>query len=153
MEQTRWTMRHDVEGGIHVKPLILPAGLALAAVAPGAAHAKLPGGPYAQTKLPTPAQAKPSGGAHAQTKLPTPAHARAYERAYEQVAHRLGRRAPGRNIVKDGVARNRPATDAETVALPGNCHTDAIASPSTFPGSSSAAGVSWMVSVWPPRLK
>ncbi len=71
-----------------MKRLIMPAGVALAAVAP------------------TAAVAKPA----------TPSHERAYERAYEQVAHKLGRRAPGRNIIRDGVAQNRPATDAETVS-------------------------------------
>jgi hypothetical protein len=35
---------------------------------------------------------------------------------YAQVAHKLGRRAPGRNIIEDGFAPHQPATDAETVA-------------------------------------
>jgi Transglycosylase-like domain len=47
---------------------------------------------------------------------PSTSHARAYERAYRQVAHRFGRRAPGRNLVKDGFSPHRPATDAQTVA-------------------------------------
>jgi hypothetical protein len=71
-----------------MKRLMLPAGAALAALAPGVAAAK-------------PA---------------TPAHARAYERAYREVAHKFGRRVPGRNIIKDGVRRGRAATDAETLA-------------------------------------
>jgi hypothetical protein len=71
-----------------MKRLIVPASLALAAVMPAGAAAK-----------PT-----------------TPAHASAYEHAYAQVVQKLGRRAPGRNIIKDGVAPNRAATDAETVA-------------------------------------
>ena len=54
--------------------------------------------------------------AAADAKPPTPAHAHAYERAYRQVVHLLGRRAPGRNIVRDGVAANRAATDTQTVA-------------------------------------
>ncbi len=67
---------------------LLPAGaLALAAVAPGAASAK----------------------------PPTAAHARAYQRAYDQVAHHLGSRRPGRNILKDDNAHRRRATDAATV--------------------------------------
>jgi transglycosylase-like protein len=67
---------------------LFPAGtLALAAVAPGVASAK----------------------------PPTTAHARAYQRAYHQVAHHLGRRVPGRNIIKDGVGPGRRATDAESV--------------------------------------
>jgi hypothetical protein len=76
--------------------LILPASLALAAVAPGA-HA-------------------PKVSASHEANPPTPAHARAYERVYARVARELGRRAPGRNIVKDGFAPHQPATDAETVA-------------------------------------
>ena len=71
-----------------MKSLIVPATAALAAAAPGAAVAK----------------------------QPTAAHAHAYERAYRQVARLFGRRAPGRNIVKDGVAPHRPATDSETLA-------------------------------------
>ena len=49
-------------------------------------------------------------------KQATTAHARAYERAYARVAHKLGRRVPGRNIVKDGVSKGRAATDAEVVS-------------------------------------
>ena len=71
-----------------MKRLILPAGAMLAAV------------------LPAVADAKP----------PTAAHARAYERAYRQVVRVVGRRAPGRNIVEQGVAPHKPATDAQTVA-------------------------------------
>ncbi len=71
-----------------MKWLLLPTSAALAAVIPAAASAK----------------------------PPTPAHAHAYERAYRQVAHMFGRRAPGRNIVKDGIAAHRAATDAQTVA-------------------------------------
>ena len=52
----------------------------------------------------------------AAAKPPTPAHARAYEHAYHRVAHQLGRRVPGRNIVRDGFAAHQAATDAETVA-------------------------------------
>ncbi len=52
----------------------------------------------------------------AAAKPPTAAHARAYERTYQRVARTLGRRVPGRNIVRDGFAAHRPATDAETVA-------------------------------------
>jgi hypothetical protein len=67
---------------------LLPAGaLALAAVAPGAASAE----------------------------PPTTAHARAYQRAYHRVAHQLGARVPGRNIIKDGVARRHRPSDAQTV--------------------------------------
>jgi hypothetical protein len=76
--------------------MILPAGLVLAAAAPAAAGAAPVHGS---------AGAKPS----------TAAHDRAYEHAYTQVARKLGRRAPGRNIVKDGVSTGRAATDAEVV--------------------------------------
>ena len=65
---------------------VLPASAALAALAPGAAAAK----------------------------PPSAAHVREYERAYHQVVQRLGRRAPGRNIIKDGLAPGRavwPAAD------------------------------------------
>jgi hypothetical protein len=78
-----------------VKRLILPAGLVLAAAAPGGAAAVA-----IRTSSP---------------QAPTRAHSRAYERVYARVARQLGRRAPGRNIVKDGVARGRPATDGEIV--------------------------------------
>jgi hypothetical protein len=79
-----------------VKRLILPAGLVLAAAMPAGAGAAVPRG----------------GGA----KAPTRSHDRAYERAYTRVAGKLGRRAPGRNIVKDGVTRGRPASDAQVVS-------------------------------------
>ncbi len=71
-----------------MKRLPLLAGATLAAIAPAAAIAQ----------------------------PPTRAHARAYEHAYQQAAHRFGRRVPGRNIVKDGVAKHRAATDAEVVS-------------------------------------
>jgi hypothetical protein len=80
-----------------MKRLIMPAGVLLAAVTPAAASASAP-----------PA---PAGGT-----APTKAHALAYERAYGKVARELGRRAPGRNIVRDGVSKGRGATDAEVVA-------------------------------------
>jgi len=41
-------------------------------------------------------------------------HAKSYERAYHAVASKFGRRVPGRNIVKDGLA-HRAATDADVV--------------------------------------
>jgi len=71
-----------------MKRLILPAGALLAAAVPVAADAK----------------------------PPTAAHAHAYERAYRQVVRVLGRRAPGRNIIKQGVAPHKAATDGKTVA-------------------------------------
>jgi hypothetical protein len=71
-----------------MKRLMLPTSAALVALAPGVATAQ-------------PLSA---------------AHAHAYESAYREVAHEFGPRAPGRNIVKDGVAPHRPATDAETLS-------------------------------------
>ena len=71
-----------------MKRMLLPATAAVVALTPGIAAAK----------------------------PPTPAHARAYERVYQQVATRLGARVPGRNIVRDGVAAHRAASDAETVS-------------------------------------
>ena len=51
----------------------------------------------------------------AAAKAPTKAHARAYEHAYHEVQQKLGKRVPGRDIVKDGFSRGHAATDAETV--------------------------------------
>lgn len=80
-----------------MKRLILPAGAVLAAVAPAGAVAAVSGG-------------------NTRVTAPTPAHSRVYERTYARVAHKLGRRAPGRNIVRFGVAKGRAATDAEVVS-------------------------------------
>jgi Transglycosylase-like domain len=80
-----------------MKRLIAPAGAALAAAVPGIASAAAP-------------------GPGASAGRPTAAHASAYERAYQKVAKEFGHRSPGRNIVKDGVAGGRPATDAQVVA-------------------------------------
>jgi hypothetical protein len=54
--------------------------------------------------------------AAAAAKPPTAPHAHAYERAYHQVVRLFGRRAPGRNIIAQGIAPHRAATDAQTVA-------------------------------------
>ena len=81
-----------------MKRLILPMGVLLAAATPAAAGAAV------------------AGGVGHSSQAPTPAHARAYELVYAKVARNLGRRAPGRNIVKDGVSKGRPATDAEVLA-------------------------------------
>lgn len=93
----RLDLNPNLKEQLNVKRLILPAGLALAAVAPNGASAAPVGG---------------HGGRAAASK----AHQRAYERVYAEVVHKLGHRAPGRNIVKDGVARGRGATDAEVVS-------------------------------------
>jgi hypothetical protein len=71
-----------------MKRLLLPAGALLAAAVPVAADAK----------------------------PPTAAHKHAYERAYHHVVRLLGRRAPGRNIIEQGVGRHKAATDAQAVA-------------------------------------
>ena len=80
-----------------MKRLIMPAGVLLAAAVPSGAAAAPTGG---------------TGGHAAALK----AHARAYEKVYAEVVHKLGHRAPGRNIVKDGVSKGRAATDAEVVS-------------------------------------
>jgi hypothetical protein len=96
----------------------------------------LPAGAALATVMPAVADANP----------PTASHARAYEHAYHEVAHLLGRRAPGRNIVKDGFSPHHPATDAETVSslavlermiAPASSSTPAHAS-ATTPGSASS---------------
>jgi hypothetical protein len=95
---------------------MLPASAALVALAPGVAGAK----------------------------PPSAAHARAYERAYHDVARQLGRRIPGRNIVKDGVAAHRPASDAETVSslsvLQRMLAPAPASAPTQAPAGTSAAG-------------
>lgn len=106
-----------------MKGLILPATVALAAVAPAAAGAKTP-------TLP--------GGA----KAPTPAHARTYERVYDQVAREFGHRVPGRNIIKYGFAPNQPATDAETVASIGVLERMLVPTPASGPAVRPATTVS-----------
>jgi len=80
-----------------VKRLIVPMGLALAAGVPGVAAAADPAGANTLYR-------------------PTAAHVRSYEHAYKAVAAKFGRRAPGRNIVEDGVASGGAATDAQVVA-------------------------------------
>jgi hypothetical protein len=70
-----------------MKRYMLPAGVAVAALAPGVALAK----------------------------PPTQAHIRQYEKAYHEVSHKLGARVPGRNILKDGRRDNRKVSDAQTV--------------------------------------
>jgi hypothetical protein len=71
-----------------MKRFIVPAGVAMAVLAPGVAAAQ----------------------------PPTPAHARAYERAYHEVGRKFGRRVPGRDILKDSIKAHRSVTDAQTVA-------------------------------------
>ena len=52
----------------------------------------------------------------AAAKPTTTAHARAYERAYHHVAHELGARVPGRNIVRDGLPNGHRPSDAKTIS-------------------------------------
>ena len=86
-----------------MKRLMLPAGLALAAVTPGVAAAAI------KSDGATPTQ---STAAH----QPLSANARAYEHVYAAVARKFGPRTPGRNIVKDGLANGRPPGDAQILA-------------------------------------
>ena len=110
-----------------MKRLILPVGVALTAAAPGVAMAAIPAG-------------------SASAGRPTAAHAREYEQAYQKVAKELGRRVPGRNIVKDGMPGGTPATDAQVVTsltvlqrmLAPATASSSVTTPSTV--SSSAAG-------------
>jgi hypothetical protein len=76
------------QGVPNMKRVIVPMGAALAAFGAGSALAK----------------------------PPTRAHARTYEHAYKQVARKFGPRTPGRNILRDGTAKGRAATDAETMS-------------------------------------
>jgi hypothetical protein len=81
-----------------VKRLIVPTGIALAAAAPGVAAAAIP-------------------AAHtASAKGTSAAHVSAYERAYQKAVKEFGHRAPGRNIVKDGVASGGAPSDAQVLA-------------------------------------
>ena len=103
-----------------MKRLILPAGVALAAATPGVATGTIPvDGPS--------------------VKAPTPGHVRAYERVYRQVAQKLGRRAPGRNIVKNGVAAGGALSDAHVVASLAVLERMLAPAPSSSTTSSSAA--------------
>jgi hypothetical protein len=79
-----------------------------------------------------------------------PAHARAYESAYRKVAKEFGHRAPGRNIVNDGMAGGKAATDAQIVAslavlermlAPAPSQTTYAAATTTPTYSAGAAGV------------
>lgn len=47
---------------------------------------------------------------------PTPQHAHQYQRAYWAVVRRFGRRAPGRNILRNGFDDHHGATDRQVVA-------------------------------------
>lgn len=52
----------------------------------------------------------------AAAKQVAPQHARKYAQLYRNVTHKLGPRAPGRNIVRWGVAPGQGATDAQVLA-------------------------------------
>src|ERR1700727_857017 len=84
--------------------------------------------------LPAVAAAKPT----------TPAHARAYEHAYRRVAHQLGARVPGRNIVRDGLPGGHRPSDGQTVSSLGVLErmlAPAAASVSSTGDGAGAAGV------------
>jgi hypothetical protein len=53
--------------------------------------------------------------AEALAQQPTNAHVRAYQHAYREVQQTLGHRAPGRNIVKDGLSSGSRVTDGRVV--------------------------------------
>jgi hypothetical protein len=76
----------------------MPTGIALAAAAPGVAAAAIPA-------------AHPSS-----VTRPTAAHVAAYERVYQKAVKEFGHRAPGRNIVKDGLAVGGAPSDAQVMA-------------------------------------
>jgi hypothetical protein len=106
-----------------MKRFMLPAGVAVAALAPGVAVAK----------------------------PPTTAHVNAYEKAYREVSHKLGPRVPGRNILRDGRKDRRKVTDAQTVAslsvlermltpTPAPATSGAPASTTALTGSTAGAG-------------
>lgn len=86
----------------------------------------------------------------AEAKPPTPAHARTYERIYRQVARHLGRRAPGRNIVKYGTGAHRRPSDRQMLSSlavlqrmlspqPSSGSTSSGAGPTSAAGSSPGA--------------
>jgi hypothetical protein len=52
----------------------------------------------------------------AAAKPVSPQHARQYAQLYHKVAAKLGRRAPGRNIVRWGPARGKRVADAQVLA-------------------------------------
>lgn len=80
-----------------MKRLVLPAGAVLAVLASGGATTAL------ALRYGPPVR-------------PTAAHAQAYEHAYWEVARRLGRRAPGRNIITEAIKRDLALTDAQVVS-------------------------------------
>jgi len=96
-----------------MKRVIVPVGAALAALGAGSALAK----------------------------PPTRAHARNYEHAYKQVARKFGARTPGRNILRDGTAKGRAATDAEMKSSLAVLHR-MLAPPPTVTSSTSTASYS-----------
>ncbi len=115
-----------------MKRLIVPTGIALAVAAPGVAAAAIP-------------VAHPASASQ-----PTTAHMAAYERAYQKAVKEFGHRAPGRNIVKDGMASGSAPSDAQVVAslavlermlAPAPTTSSTIAASSAPASSAGAAGV------------
>jgi Transglycosylase-like domain len=78
--------------------------------------------------------------AAAAAKPTTRAHAHAYEHAYHKVAHQLGARVPGRNIVRLGMPDGRRPSDAQTVSSLGVL-TRMLAPASSVTSAAGAAGV------------
>ena len=71
----------------------------------------------------------------------THVHARAYEQAYHRVAHQLGARVPGRNIVSDGLPDGHRPSDAQTVSSIGVLRRMLAPAAGTVSPSAGAAGV------------
>jgi hypothetical protein len=78
--------------------------------------------------------------AAAAAKPTTPAHARAYEHAYHRVAHQLGVRIPGRNIVRDGMPNGHRPSDAKTVSSLGVLERILAPAPASVSATGDAAG-------------
>ncbi|HTU28532.1 MAG TPA: hypothetical protein VMF07_04065 [Solirubrobacteraceae bacterium] len=100
-----------------MKRILYPASIAVLTTAAG---------------LPAVAAAKPT----------TPAHARAYEHAYRRVAHHLGARVPGRNIVRDGLPGGKRPSDAQTVSSLGVLQRMLAPAAGTVSSAGDAAGAS-----------
>jgi hypothetical protein len=76
----------------------------------------------------------------AAAKPTTPAHARAYEHTYRRVAHQLGARTPGRNIVRDGLPGGHRPSDAQTVSSLGVLQRMLAPAAATVSSAGDAAG-------------
>jgi hypothetical protein len=80
--------------------------------------------------------------AMAAAKPTTPAHARAYEHVYRRVAHQLGARVPGRNIVRDGLPGGQRPSDGQTVSSLGVLQRMLVPAAATVSSTGDGAGAS-----------